>query len=254
MLMLTEWRENPTLFTTRTVMPPLAYARAFAVHVFTASGAALALLALLAAVNGRWTTMFLCLGAALVVDGVDGAMARRLKVAELLPRWSGDVLDLVVDFLTYVFVPAYAIVAGGLLPQPLAIPAGIAIVITGALYFADREMKTADNFFRGFPALWNLVAFYLFVFRPASWIAAIAVAVLLALTFAPFKFVHPVRVRRWREASIAAVILWSLLALITVWRDLAPGPWVAGGIVVIALYVLAVGLADQVSKDRGPPV
>ena len=139
-----------------------------------------------------------------------------------------------------------------MLPEPLAIPAGIAIVITGALYFADREMKTADNFFRGFPALWNLVAFYLFVFRPAPWLAAAAVAVLAVLTFAPFKFVHPVRVTRWRGVSIAAVITWSALALIAVWRDLAPGPWVAGGLIVIALYVLGVGLADQLSKDRGP--
>src|SRR3954464_1843991 len=109
-------------------LPPRAIINAFAVHVFTASGAALALLALIAAVDGRFSTMFLCLGAALVVDGVDGAMARRVKVTELLPRWSGDVLDLVVDFLTYVFVPAYAIVAGGLLPDLLAIPAAIVIV------------------------------------------------------------------------------------------------------------------------------
>jgi phosphatidylcholine synthase len=235
-------------------MPPLAYISAFAIHVFTASGAALALLALMAAMGGRWQAMFLCLGAALIVDGVDGAMARRLKVAELLPRWSGDVLDLVVDFLTYVFVPAYAIVAGGLLPESLAIPAGIAIVITGALYFADREMKTADNFFRGFPALWNLVAFYLFVFRPASWLAAAAVALLLVLTFARFKFVHPIRVTRLRIVNIAALFAWAALALITVWRDLAPGPWVAGGLIIIALYVLAVGLADQMSKDRAPSI
>ncbi len=228
----------------------LAYISAFAVHVFTASGAALALLALMAAASGRWPAMFLCLGAALIVDGVDGAMARRLKVAELLPRWSGDVLDLVVDFLTYVFVPAYAIVASGVLPEPIAIPAGIAIVITGALYFADREMKTADNFFRGFPALWNLVAFYLLVFRPPSWFAAAAVALLLLLTFAPFKFVHPIRVRRWRAVNIAAVITWAVLALITVWRDLGLGPWVASGLIVIALYILGVGFADQLSKDR----
>jgi phosphatidylcholine synthase len=233
-------------------LPPLASISAFAVHIFTASGAALALLALTSAVDGRWQTMFLCLGAALIVDGVDGAMARRLKVAELLPRWSGDVLDLVVDFLTYVFVPAYAIVASGLLPRPLAIPAGIAIVVTGTLYFADRRMKTADNFFRGFPALWNLVAFYLFVFRPASWLAAALVIVLLVLTFAPLKFVHPIRVRRWRVVNIAALILWSVLALVTLWRDLAPGPWVAGGLMIIALYILGVGLADQLSEDRGP--
>jgi phosphatidylcholine synthase len=233
-------------------LPPPAYVRAFAVHVFTASGAALALLALMAAVSGRWPSMFLLFGAALIVDGVDGTMARRLRVAELLPRWSGDVLDLVVDFLTYVFVPAYAIVASGLLPEPLAIPAGIAIVITGTLYFADRKMKTADNFFRGFPALWNLVAFYLFVFKPASWLAATAVAVLVVLTFTPFKFVHPIRVTRWRVVSIAAVAAWSVLALVALWRDLAPGPWVAGGLLIIALYILGVGLADQLSKDRGP--
>jgi len=222
--------------------------------VFTASGAALALLALMAAVNRHWDIMFLFLGAALIVDGVDGSMARRLRVAELLPRWSGDVLDLVVDFLTYVFVPAYAIAAGGLLPEPLAIPTGIAIVITGTLYFADRQMKTADNYFRGFPALWNLVAFYLFVFRPTPWLAAVAAALFAVLTFVPFKFVHPVRVRRMRMLNIAAVILWSVLALIAVLRDLAPGPWVAGGLLIIGLYVLGIGLTDQLSKDRGPAV
>ena len=110
--------------------------------------------------------MFVWLGVALIVDGVDGTIARRLKIAEVLPRWSGDVLDLVVDFVTYVFVPAYAIAAGGLLPPPLAIPLGIVIVVTGALYFADREMKTADYYFRGFPALWNVAAFYLFCSSP----------------------------------------------------------------------------------------
>ena len=235
-------------------MPPLARVHAFSVHVFTASGAALALLALMAAVNRHWDIMFLFLGAALIVDGVDGSMARRLRVAELLPRWSGDVLDLVVDFLTYVFVPAYAIAAGGLLPEPLAIPTGIAIVITGTLYFADRQMKTADNYFRGFPALWNLVAFYLFVFRPTPWLAAVAAALFAVLTFVPFKFVHPVRVRRMRMLNIAAVILWSVLALIAVLRDLAPGPWVAGGLLIIGLYVLGIGLTDQLSKDRGPAV
>src|SRR6266446_4244578 len=110
-----------------------SFAPAFAVHVFTAAGAALALGALIYAARGQWAAMFLCLGIALIVDGVDGTIARWLKVAERLPRWSGDVLDLVVDFVTYVFVPAYAIVVGGLLPEMLAMPAGIIIVVTGAL-------------------------------------------------------------------------------------------------------------------------
>jgi len=227
------------------VLPPFIHARAFAVHIFTATGAALALIALVYAVQGQWPAMFLCFGIALVVDGVDGTIARRLEVAKLLPRWSGDVLDLVVDFVTYVFVPAYAIVAGGLLPRLLALPAGVVIVLTGALYFADRDMKTADNYFRGFPALWNAAAFYLFLLKPPPLLAAAAIVLLAGLTFVPFKFLHPMRVARMRAVNIAAVMLWAVLALIAIRRDLDPGPWVTGSLVVIGLYFLAVGLTEK---------
>jgi phosphatidylcholine synthase len=223
----------------------LDYARAFSVHVLTAAGAALALAALLAAVQGAWEAMFICLGIALIVDGIDGTIARSLKVAERLPRWSGDVLDLVVDFVTYVFVPAYAIAAGGVLPPSLGAPAGIVIVMTGAIYFADRQMKTADNYFRGFPTLWNVVAFYLFVLRPAPWLAAGLVTLLAVLTFMPFKFLHPFRVARLRVVSMGAVVLWALLAAYALVRSLEPGPWVAGGLVVLALYFLGVGLTEK---------
>jgi phosphatidylcholine synthase len=225
--------------------------RAFAVHLFTASGAALALLALLAAVAQRWEAMFVCLGIALFVDGIDGTMARRLKVAERLPRWSGDVLDLVVDFVTYVFVPAFAVATSGLLPDLFAVPAGIAIVMTGALYFADRDMKTTDNYFRGFPTLWNAAAFYLFLLKPPAWLAAVAVALLVLLTFAPFKFVHPFRVVRLRAVTIAAVLTWSALAAIALLRGLDPEPWVAGGLVIIGLYFLGVGLTDRAGNNDG---
>jgi phosphatidylcholine synthase len=226
-------------------LPPFTQTRAFAVHVFTAAGAALALAALIYATRGQWAAMFLCLGIALVIDGVDGTIARRFKVAELVPRWSGDVLDLVVDFATYVFVPAYAIAAGGLLPAALALPAAVVIVVTGALYFADREMKTEDNYFRGFPALWNAAAFYLFLLKPVPWLAVVIVVVLAVLTFVPFKFLHPMRVARLRAVNVAAVILWSVLALIAVLRDLDPGPWVAGGLLAIGLYFLGVGLTEK---------
>jgi phosphatidylcholine synthase len=234
-------------------VPTPAHIRAFAVHIFTATGVALALGALIYAVRGQWSAMFLCLGVALIVDGVDGTLARAVKVAEVLPRWSGDVLDLVVDFVTYVFVPAYAIAAGGLLPDVVAAAVAMVVVITGALYFADRTMKTSDNYFRGFPALWNAAAFYLFVLKLPPWLAAAAVVILAVLSFAPFKFLHPFRVKRLRAVSIAAVIAWSGLALIAVWRSLDPGPWVAGGLVVIGLYFLGVGLTDRPGEhDRTP--
>jgi phosphatidylcholine synthase len=223
----------------------LDYTRGFSVHVLTATGAALALAALLAAVRGAFDVMFLCLGIALVVDGVDGSIARAVKVSELLPRWSGDILDLVVDFVTYVFVPAYAIAAGGLLPLWLGAPAGIVIVMTGAIYFADRGMKTADNYFRGFPTLWNVVAFYLFVLKPAPWLTAGLVALLAVLTFVPFKFLHPFRVARLRTVSIGVLVLRSLLGAYTLARALDPGPWVVAGLVILAVYFIGVGLTEK---------
>ena len=227
-------------------MPP--YVRAYAVHLLTASGAAVALGALIYAARQEWTAMFVCLGIALLIDGVDGSIARALRGSELLPRWSGDVLDLVVDFTTYVFVPAYAIAVAGLLPQPLAIPAGAVIAVTGALYFADRDMKTSDNHFRGFPTLWNAVAFYLFLLTPPPWVAAMVVAGLAVLTFVPIRFVHPMRVRRLRLLNIVALVAWALLAVLALCRDLAPGPWIAGALVVIGLYFLLVGSFNRVDE------
>jgi phosphatidylcholine synthase len=223
--------------------------RAFAVHVFTALGAALGLLALVFATGGHWAAMFFTLGVALIVDGLDGPMARRFKVKEVLPRWSGESLDFVVDFITYVFVPAYAIAASGYLPELLAIPLACVIVITGALYFADGNMKTGDNYFRGFPAVWNLVAFYVFVLEPAPWAAAVVILALAALTFAPLRFVHPLRVRQWRIVNIVLMAAWAALAFVAVAADLTPGPYVVAALAVIGLYFLVAGLlrraADQ---------
>jgi phosphatidylcholine synthase len=216
--------------------------RAFTVHIFTATGAALALLAMILATGGHWAAMFLCLGLALVVDGADGPLARAFDVQKLLPRWSGDTLDLVVDFTTYVFVPAYAISASGLLPQWLAIPAGIVVVISGALYFSDREMKTKDNYFHGFPAVWNLAAFYLYLLEPPEWVAAIAVVVLAALSFAPIKFLHPLRVQHWRMFNIVLLALWAVLAFVAVVQDLSPGISITLPLSLIAIYFFAVGL------------
>jgi phosphatidylcholine synthase len=224
-------------------------ASAFAVHIFTASGVAFALLALIAAVRGDWVWMFWWLGVALAVDGVDGTLARRLKVAERLPRWSGDGLDYVVDFVAYVFVPGYAIAASGLLPSLVAVPLGLLIVTTGVLYFADRKMKLPGNYFRGFPVLWNAAAFYLFLLKPPPWIGAAAVTCLLILTFAPIAFIHPVRVARGRRFNIALLALWSLLAMDALVEGLSPSPWITAGLCAIAVYFVAAGLLRSRGKS-----
>lgn len=216
---------------------------AIAVHAFTASGAVLGLLALEAATRQDWTAMFVWLGLALVVDGIDGTMARSVRVSEVLPRFSGDILDLVVDFLTYVVVPAYALLAAGLLPPGLAWPLVAAILVSSAFYFADGLMKTAEGGFRGFPAVWNIVAFLIFVIDAGAWINATVVLVLVGATFAPVVMVHPFRVRRFRAVTLAMLAVWSVLAALTLLAGLKPEPWIRHGLAAASVYFLVIGLA-----------
>jgi phosphatidylcholine synthase len=217
-------------------------AAAFSVHIFTASGAALALLALQAAVEGRWSVMFAWLALALLIDGVDGALARWLHVRTTVPRWSGDTLDLVVDILTYVLVPAYAIAAAGLLPANLSTPLAALILMTSVIYFADLNMKDRENYFVGFPAVWNIVAFYLFLLRPNPWVAAGIVVTLSALTFIPLPFVHPLRVQKAKLFNALLLGLSAVLGAVALATDLAPGTAIASALCALAAYFLCFGL------------
>lgn len=221
---------------------------AFSVHLLTASGAAIGLFALLAAIDRHWSAMFAWLAFALLIDAFDGPLARRLKLSEALPRWSGDVLDLVVDFLNYVVVPALAIATAGILPPVFAIPAAAVIVISSALYFADRSMKTDDSYFRGFPAVWNLIAFYLFLLKPNPWIALASIALFVLLTFVPVIFVHPLRVGRMRTLNIALGAIWSVLAIFVLIRDFSIPPWVVYGLAAIGIYFLVAGVSRETAS------
>jgi phosphatidylcholine synthase len=224
-------------------------AAAFSVHVFTAMGAGVALIAMLEAVREHWAAMFAWLGAALVIDALDGPIARRLDVVRVQPNWSGEVLDLVVDFVTYVFVPAYAITAGGLL-LPIAAPLlGAGIVVSGALYFADRRMKTADNHFRGFPALWNAAAFYLFLLHLPPTLASLAVAALIVLTFVPFNVVHPVRVARLRGLTLSLLGIWAVLAIIVLVNDFNVSAPITIGLCAIAAYIVGSDAAIRLLRS-----
>ncbi len=227
-------------------------AAAFSVHVFTALGAGIALLALLEAVREHWAAMFVWLGIALIVDAADGPIARRLDVVRVLPNWSGEVLDLVVGFVTYVFVPAYAITASGLL-LPLAAPLlGVGVAVSGALYFADRRMKSPDNHFRGFPGLWNIAAFYLFLLHPAPALASLGILLLIIATFLPFHVLHPVRVKRLRWLTLSLIVIGAALMIFTVASDFDVGAPVAIALCAIAGYVVASDAAIRLVRSFHP--
>ena len=185
-----------------------ARAAAWGVHLFSATGAVLALLALAAISRHEWTVAMYWLLAALVVDGIDGTFARAARVKEVTPRIDGDALDLVIDYLNYVFIPTVFMWEAGLLPYPLLLAA---LIQFSSLYvFARRDMKTGDGYFRGFPALWNIVALYLFAAGLPLNAGGVIVAALVLLTFAPIHFVHPFRVRDYGIWLSLLAMAWGI--------------------------------------------
>ena len=229
-----------------------ARSAAWAVHLFTATGLVLALLAMVAVLEHRWTEAMLWLFAALIVEAVDGTFARAARVKEVVPRIDGDALDLVIDYLTYVFIPAFFILEARLLPEPLALPLAALILVSSVYVFARRDMKTDDGYFRGFPALWNLVALYLYAADVRQGIGAAVVAVLIVLTFAPVHVVHPLRVHdygRWLPI-IAAAWAGSTLALLMPQLGSASRSALLVTSIATALLLIAMGLWRSVRGSR----
>ncbi|WP_340107213.1 CDP-alcohol phosphatidyltransferase family protein [Pikeienuella sp. HZG-20] len=218
---------------------------AFSVHLLTASGAFLAFLAMLAAMRGAWAEMFGWLGAALVVDGLDGPMARRLKVESRAARWSGVVLDLIVDYLTYVFIPAVALVTSETMYHPLAIPAAALIIISGALYFADTRMKTKDASFQGFPGCWNMVVLALFATDLTNSAGFGIIAAISVAQFLPLRFVHPVRTALWRPLTLPISGAWVAFAGWACWEHFDQPFICTLGLMAASLYLLLAGVAQQ---------
>jgi len=224
--------------------PPVRAAQAagFSVHLFTASGGAVAVLALYAAIERHFPACFAWLGLALFIDGIDGTLARAAKVHVTAAAIDGVVLDLVVDFLTYVLVPVVALWRSDLMPTDVSFWIGLIITIASALYFADTRMKTDDLWFRGFPATWNILVLYLFVLR-LPWIASAGILLAAAaMMFSPVVFVHPLRVTKLRRLTIAMTLAWFAFAAMAIVEKLSPSGWVTGGLIATAVYFLALPL------------
>jgi len=220
----------------------IAHLGAAAVHLLTASGAVLALLALRAVHDGDWQMMFVWLGAALIVDAVDGPLARLLAVKTVLPRFSGERLDLIVDYLTYVAVPAYALTEAPLLPEAARLPAAAAILLSSLFHVADRNSKTEEGYFVGFPAIWNVVLLYLFALGLSPGVSLAIVAIFVLLTFVPILAVHPFRVARLRPLTCLVTALWAGTAIAAIANPFPSPLWVQALLLLTAVYLGSVGL------------
>ena len=211
------------------------------------------MLAMLAAVEEKWSLMFLWLVVAFAVDGIDGPLARKYDVKTNAPEVDGVLLDLIIDYLTYVFVPAYALFKSGLLPGWTGWFAIIVITFASAMYFADNRMKTKDNSFSGFPGCWNMLVLVLFAVQPNFYVIVGLVALLAIAMFTPLKFIHPVRTQRWRSLSLPVALAWTIFAGWAAWVDFHPGSWAHWGLVATSLYLLGVGIMQQLIPARTTP-
>lgn len=224
--------------------------KALSVHLFTATGAVFAMLAMLAAADAKWSLMFLWLIVAFFVDGVDGPLARKYDVKTNAARFDGVLLDLIIDYLTYVFIPAFALFKSGLLPGWTGWIAIIIITFASAMYFCDGNMKTKDNSFHGFPGCWNMVVIVLFALSPNFWFILALISLLAISMFLPVKFVHPVRTVRWRAVTLPMAMAWVVFAGWAAWVDFHPQSWAHWGLLITTLYLLFAGIMQQLIPAR----
>ena len=223
------------------------------VHLLTATGAVFAMLAMLAAIDRDWELMFLWLVVAFAVDGIDGPLARKYHVGTYAPRFDGELLDLIIDYLTYVFIPAFALFSSDLLPGWTGWVAIIVITYASAMYFADTSMKTKDKSFYGFPGCWNMVVIVMFAVKPEFWLILGLVAVLSVAMFLPLKFIHPVRTQRWRWLSLPIAFAWTFFAGWAAWVEFDPESWAHWGLVITSIYLIFAGLVQQLIPEKTAP-
>lgn len=206
------------------------------VHVFTGLGIVCGLFATRAVLAGAWEEAFAWLGLALIIDGIDGTFARMANVAVRLPRFSGERLDLVIDYVTYVFIPALALLQAGFLQGWPGLVLASLILLSSLFHFSDTASKTDDHCFVGFPAVWNIVAFYVFAFRLPVWASEALVLVCVIFTFVPMPWAHPLRTPLLWPATVVVMGLWCVAAFLAIWSGFPASPLVQVILLVGAVY------------------
>lgn len=187
------------------------------VHVFTASGLIPVMFSVEAIWQGEAYAALLWLALAMIIDGIDGPLARRFEVSQQLPQIDGAILDHVIDYVSYCFIPALIIYRFDLVPEGWAIAATSLLLMSSLYTFANRELKTAENDFRGFPALWNIVVFYMIMFQTSAMTNLALIVFLSLMVFAPILVAHPIRVVALRRVTLPALIVWTGLVGVHLW-------------------------------------
>jgi phosphatidylcholine synthase len=221
---------------------------AWAVHLYTATGAVLALLATQSVLDGNWRRVFLWLFVAVLVDSTDGLLARLVRVQERLPHFSGATLDDIVDYLTYVFVPALIVWRADLAPAGWSLPIAAAMLLSSAYGFVRADAKTHDLFFTGFPSYWNIVVLYLFVLRLSPLYNAAVLLTLAALVFVRVGYIYPTRTVAWRTVTLSLCSIWGVMMFTLILQ--LPGASVTLARLSLFFPVYYAGLSIALHRQR----
>ncbi|WP_370930848.1 phosphatidylcholine/phosphatidylserine synthase [Bartonella sp. DGB1] len=225
--------------------------KAFSVHILTALGSVAAFFSIVFACNEQWYSMFVWMAISLIIDGIDGPIARKFQVKEILPNWSGELLDNIIDYVTYVFIPAFVFYKSGLMTPILSYLSAIIIVFSSAIYYANTGMKTSHNFFKGFPVVWNLVLFVLFLTKPSSTTIFLTIFLCAFSSFLPIWFLHPVRVKPLRIINLPIFLIWAILCIMgLVIYDLNPPALFKIILVTLSFYLLMIGAIMQLLNKK----
>ena len=224
---------------------------AWSAHLFTATGAIWGLLALLAITNQQWILAFAWMAVAVFVDSFDGVLARRVRVKDVLPEFDGALLDNILDFLNYVFVPAYFLSSSNILPPHIGVAGAGLILLASAYQFCQEDAKTEDHFFKGFPSYWNIMVYYMFVLSLNGWINLAIVVLLSALVFVPIKYIYPSRTSIHQKLTLALGGIWGIVNIIILTTYPSHKPWLVWVSLLFAVYYTGMSLyAMHISEQR----
>ena len=223
--------------------PPWFRLKAAAVHLYTASGAVLALLIVVAAFGGQTTLALWLMLATLVIDSTDGLLARRMRVSEALPSFDGALLDNIVDYMTYVLAPMLLLWSGGYLPDgPLGVALAALPLLASSYQFCRVDAKTEDHFFLGFPSYFNVVAFYIIVFGLGHVAVGVVLGLCSVLVFIPIRYIYPTRTVAFRKISLPLTALWLVSYAIILLQTPDPNLAVLGFSLAYLVYYFGLSL------------
>ncbi len=215
---------------------------AWGVHLLTASGIVWCLLAMEAGWKAQWRPAFAWLMLAVLVDAVDGTLARLVRVKEVLPNFDGALLDTTIDYATFVFVPALLMHRAELLPAELSFWTTAAVCVASAFQFCQADAKTPDHYFKGFPSYWNVTVLYLMAFRLDSAANLAVVGLLIVLVFVPIKYVYPSRTPHFRKCTLLLTSVWGVMVAVIIWQLPQPSLWLVCGSLFYLAYYFVVSL------------